>query len=162
MQKQNATMVVAKPAAVCLLIVDDNAQFGASLVALLQRSGFAADTVRNGGRALAYLSRQHVDILLTDIFMPNGDGLELLCELYRRRILLRVVAMTGGEDTGMPDMLQVATLMGAECTIRKPFEPAHLLKLIRGMLDAMPAGNAAWPSGPESTRPKPGPFTNQA
>lgn len=133
MQQIDAAVAVGKPAAF-LLIVDDNSQLGASLVALLQRCGFAAATVRNGRSALDYLSRQHVDILITDIFMPNGDGLELLYELYQRRLLMRVVAMTGGEDTGMPDMLQVATLMGAEHTIQKPFEPGELLQLVREMI----------------------------
>ena len=119
-----------------LLIVDDNIQFGASLVTLFQRCGFTAATVRNGRSALEYVSQRRVDILITDIFMPNGDGLELLSELYKRRILMRVVAMTGGEDANMPDMLQVATLMGAECTIPKPFEPQELLQMVRGMLGA--------------------------
>lgn len=140
MQQINAAVVAGKPV-VSLLIVDDNAQLGASLVALFRRCGFTAATVRNGRSALEYLSRQRVDILITDIFMPNGDGLELLYELYKQRILLRVVAMTGGEDTGMPDMLQVATLMGAECTIPKPFEPKQLIELVRGMLSASALAN---------------------
>ena len=119
-----------------LLIVDDNVQLAASLVTLFKRFGFTAATVRNGRCALEYLSRHPVDILITDIFMPNGDGLELLSALYKRRMLMRVVAMTGGEDANMPDMLQVATLMGAECTIPKPFEPRELLAMVRGMLAA--------------------------
>ena len=119
-----------------LLIVDDNSRLAASLVTLFQRFGFTAATVRNGKGALEYLLKRHVDILITDIFMPNGDGLELLRELYQRKILMRVVAMTGGEYPNMPDLLHVATLMGAECTIQKPFEPMQLIQLVREMLNA--------------------------
>ena len=119
-----------------LLIVDDNVQIGASLVALFQRGGFLVTSVRSGRGALEYLLRHRVDIVITDIFMPNGDGLELLRELYRRKISPRVVAMTGGEDTGMPDMLHVARLMGAERVIQKPFEPDKLLQLVREMTES--------------------------
>jgi len=128
MKKVNTTTTA------CLLIVDDNAQIGASLVMLFQRGGFIAASVRSGHSALEHLLKQRVDIVITDIFMPNGDGLELLRELYRRNIRPRVVVMTGGEDTGMPDMLHVATLMGAEHTIQKPFQPGKLLQLVREMI----------------------------
>ena len=128
MKKVNTTTTA------CLLIVDDNAQIGASLVMLFQRGGFIAASVRSGRSALEHLLKQRVDIVITDIFMPNGDGLELLRELYRRNIRPRVVVMTGGEDTGMPDMLHVATLMGAEHTIQKPFQPGKLLQLVREMI----------------------------
>jgi len=132
---ENTLIVPAaeKTATACLLIVDDNAQIGASLVSLFQRGGFIAGSVRNGRSAIEYLVKQRVDILITDIFMPNGDGLELLYELYRRKITPRVVAMTGSADAGPIDLLHVASLMGAERTIRKPFEPGKLLELVREM-----------------------------
>ena len=68
--------------------------------------------------------------------MPNGDGLELLREIYQRKIHPRVVALTGGEDTGGPAMLHVARLMGAEYTIKKPFKPEQMLQLVGGMIGA--------------------------
>ena len=136
MPNKTPTFVEGESSSTHLLIVDDNVRLAASLVTLFQHFGFTAATVRNGRSALEYLARQHVDILITDIFMPNGDGLELLRELYQRRILMRVVAMTGGEYPNMPDLLHVATLMGAECTIQKPFEPMQLIQLVREMLNA--------------------------
>ena len=146
MSKIKSTGDAANPAAACLLIVDDNAQLGASLVTLFQRDGFTVVHVRNGRSALQYLLKQRIDIVITDIFMPNGDGLELLRELYRRQIRPRVVVMTGSEDTAMPDMLHVATLMGAEHTIKKPFDPGKQLQLVRGMVSTPTSINQVLPA----------------
>ena len=134
MQKKKTTEGTAKSADACLLIVDDHAQFGAALVTLSQRGGFIAASVRSGQDALDYMLEQPVNIVFTDIFMPDGEGLELLHDLFRRRFHPQVVAMTEGEATGMPDMRPAAALTGAERTIRKPFEPGLLFKLVREMI----------------------------
>lgn len=122
------------PRVVRILIVEDNAQLGESLVALFQRFGFDSAAVGNGNAALKHLLQQPAEIMISDIFMPDGDGLELLRMLRRIEVRPRVVVMTGADHAAMPDMFQLATLLGAERTIRKPFEPEAMLQLVRGML----------------------------
>ena len=122
-----------------LLIVDDDIQIGVSLVLLLRRHGYVADNVRNGRLALNYLSRHRVDIIVSDIFMPDYDGLELLRALHRVSPRPRLVAMTGNDHPTMPDMLRVAVQLGAERTIRKPFEADQLLQILDEMIGTGPA-----------------------
>lgn len=130
-------------AVACLLIVDDNVQIGSSLVILFQRHGFIAASVRDGRSALDYMLKQRVDIVITDIFMPDGDGLELMRELHRWDIKPRVIAMTAGEQAGEVDVLHVASLMGATHTIQKPFDPGMFLQLVREVSGEIQAGRAA-------------------
>lgn len=128
------------PARARLLVVDDDAQIGVSLVQLLRRHGYGAESVRNGREALARISRHPVDVILSDIFMPDFDGFELLRILVKVSPRPRLVAMTGGDNSAMPDMLRVAVQLGAERGIRKPFEPDQLLRLLNEMLGTGPAG----------------------
>ncbi len=117
-----------------LLVVDDDPQIGAALVQLLRRHGYGADFARNGRIALAYLSHHQVDIVLSDIFMPDFDGLELLRALRRVSPRPRLVAMTGQDNPNLSDMLRVALQLGAERAIRKPFDPDQLLRLLGEMI----------------------------
>ncbi len=119
---------------VTLLIVDDDNQIGCSLVALFQRLGFNATTVSNGQSALNHLLKHTVHIVITDIFMPECDGLELLRMLRKIDPRPRVVAMTGAEHAAMPDLLRLARQLGADRTIRKPFQPEAMLQLVEEML----------------------------
>ena len=126
-----------------LLIVDDDTQLRGSLVALFQRLGFNATAVPNGHGALNHLSNRVVDIVITDIFMPECDGLELLRLLRKIDPRPRVVAMTGAEHAAMPDLLRLARQLGADCTIRKPFQPAAMVQLVEEMLgEPLPRGKA--------------------
>ncbi len=128
------------PAGTRLLIVDDDAQIGASLVQLLRRCGYVAEFVRNGREALACIARHPVDVVLSDIFMPDFDGFELLRDLERVSPRPQLVAMTGDNNPAMPDMLRVAVQLGAERAIRKPFELEQLLQLLDDLLGTGPAG----------------------
>ncbi len=71
--------------------------------------------MRSDPRALNYLLKQYVDIVFTDIFMANGESLELLRELYRLKFCPRVVAMSGGEHASIHDLLHVAA-----CELDRP------------------------------------------
>jgi CheY-like chemotaxis protein len=146
------TGLPAAPAGASILVVDDNEQIGEMLVELLQRHGFNVRVAHNGRRALAHLALQPADLVITDIFMPDCDGLELLRQLQQLKPRPRVVAMSGGKDTLMPDILKIARLMGAEGAIKKPFETAQLLQLVRGLLGDPASVRLARPA----TSPGPG------
>jgi DNA-binding response OmpR family regulator len=117
-----------------ILVVEDDDPLGVALAIVLRRLGFAAESVRNGREALAHLARHPVDLVISDIYMPECDGLELLRELRLFKPRPRFLAMTGGGSQVMPDMLRVARQLGADGTIRKPFEPEQLILQVRELL----------------------------
>ena len=121
-------------AALQILIVDDDPQLGDLLVMLLQTAGYQTEVVRNGRAALDYLARRPVTLLITDIFMPDFDGLELLFALRKVVPRPRLIAMSGNEDTDQTGILHMAGQLGAERRLCKPFKTEVLLKAVRDIL----------------------------
>jgi len=117
-----------------ILIVDDDPQLGDLLVMLLQNAGYQAEVVRSGRAALDYLARRPVTLLITDIFMPDFDGLELLFALRKVVPRPRLIAMSGNDDTDETGTLHMAGKLGAERRLCKPFKTEVLLKCVREML----------------------------
>ncbi len=123
-----------------ILIVDDDPQLGDLLVMLLQNAGYRTEVVRSGRAALDYLARRPVELLITDIFMPDFDGLELLFALRKVEPRPRLIAMSGNEDTEQTGTLHMAAQLGAERRLCKPFKTEQLLQYIREILGG-PAAN---------------------
>jgi two-component system response regulator YesN len=85
-------------------------------------------TARNGTEALGYLDGHAVDVVLTDIFMPEMDGIETIAALRRKFPNIRVVAMSGRPGV---DYLAVARELGVAHTLRKPFEIDELFQALK-------------------------------
>lgn len=89
----------------------------------------------DGGRAAIALMARRPDVLLTDLLMPDKDGVEVIMEVRRRWPSTRIVAMSGGfgiiEAT---QLLRTATMLGADVALSKPFTSAQLLESVAGAL----------------------------
>ena len=71
-----------------------------------------------------------VDIVVTDIFMPRADGMEVISMLRRVSPSTRIIAMSGYDNADDIDFLQVAITFGATSILKKPFRAAELLKAV--------------------------------
>jgi len=117
-----------------ILIIDDEPQIRALLRTILVREGFIVEVAADGQVGLATWRNEPADVVLTDIFMPNKDGIETILELKRSRPRAKIIAMTGGGQQKFREMRSVAAFLGADRTLEKPFEPASLLAAIRDVL----------------------------
>lgn len=122
-----------------ILIVDDDPQLGDLLMMLLQCAGYRTEVVRSGRAALDYLACRPVELLITDIYMPDFDGLELLFALRKVVPRPRLIAMSGSEDTEHTGTLHMAGQMGAERMLCKPFKTEQLLQYVREILGEVAA-----------------------
>lgn len=117
-----------------LLVVDDDVAILESLQALFAERDYRVTTARNGAQALAEVRQRRVTVVLTDIFMPNMDGLELIAALRSADRGALIVAMSGGHNGFNP--LPFATKLGADLFITKPFRIHDLVaaidRLVRG------------------------------
>ncbi len=115
-----------------VLVVDDNPALRESLELVLSQAGYDVETARDGREAVELQASHPADVLLTDIFMPDRDGIETI-QLFRTRYpAMGIIAMSG--DAHFPvqtDYLQVAEVAGANFTLRKPFQPQQLLEKLR-------------------------------
>lgn len=125
-----------------ILLVDDDKQLAGGLADYLRRQGYEVLLAHQGRDAMNLLARQRVALVISDIFMPEGDGIELLSLVRRCTPAPAVVAMSGGGLGQIGGMLRIASVLGATRTLAKPFHPTHLLRLVQELIGPT-AGNTA-------------------
>ena len=119
-----------------ILVVDDDARVRTIARALLEAAGFEIVEAESGEAALFTLGSEAVDVVLTDIFMPHTDGIELIHALHRDSPGLPVVAMSGGGYNDGKDVLAVARLLGASAIVQKPLSRRQLVGAVRRAMGA--------------------------
>ncbi len=116
-----------------ILVVDDREDTLGFVRIGLERAGYSVEVARSGPQALDLQQRQAADVLITDIFMPDMDGIEIIDRIKAQYPRTRVIAMSGGV-AGMQDYLRVSKDIGADATLSKPFTSEELLKALRAIL----------------------------
>jgi CheY-like chemotaxis protein len=112
-----------------ILIIDDDAALRALIREVLERAGYSVFETGDGRTALALVEEVTVDLVLTDLVMPERDGLEVIMTLRSRFPSLPVIAMSGGL-ANTPLYLDIAKKLGARALLTKPFPPDQLLTAI--------------------------------
>lgn len=120
-----------------ILLIDDDADVRASLARVLARAGYEVVEAKNGREAVRLHESHPADLVVTDIFMPEQDGIETIRLMHRRHPEVRIVVISGGDASGSMNLMEQAKLFGARTTLQKPFEMNALLEAVR---DALAAG----------------------
>ncbi|MGE0468784.1 MAG: response regulator [Nitrospira sp.] len=111
-----------------ILIVDDDAPIRALLRRILEEDGHQIREASNGEIGLRLYRDAPADLVITDIMMPERDGMEVTLALTQEFLDARVIAITGG--TGDQNFLNVAKLFGARRVIQKPFTPREVRRAV--------------------------------
>lgn len=123
--------MAVEPLGLTLLVVDDEEALRKIVSHSLERGGFRVLNADSGKAALTVLANENVDLVISDIRMPNGDGLFLLDELRKKNPEKPpLIFMTGFSDIGVDDCLK----RGALGVIMKPFGREKLLTAVNGVL----------------------------
>jgi len=117
-----------------ILVVDDDPDLLQSLRVLLEAYEYSVIMAPNAAAAIAAVGDNKPDLVLTDIYMPDADGFELINALRHAGLTVPVVAMSGGGRVGNYDNLAIATHLGAAAVIDKPFSNASLIDTIERVL----------------------------
>lgn len=118
----------------CILIIDDNAPFRLALERILVRHGYEVVAAEDGLQGMEKFQARDFDLVMTDLFMPEKEGLETIVEMRRLRPDARIIAMSGGyRGLGM-QMLPAALRFGAKAMLQKPIETETLLGTIQEVL----------------------------
>ena len=112
----------------CILIAEDERRLLYSIKILVETidDEFEVYSAENGRQALDFINRRDIDLLITDIFMPDMDGLELIREAQQKHPSTKILAMSGGGD----HYLRAAKSFGASYILKKPFENCELTSAI--------------------------------
>jgi DNA-binding response OmpR family regulator len=118
-----------------LLVIDDDNLVRAALTDMLQTAGFEVVTASNGRLGLELLGTTPVDAIITDILMPEQEGLETIREARQRFPDIRILAISGGgAGGGETQLLRFAESFGADQTLPKPFTGSQLVAAVRALL----------------------------
>lgn len=104
------------------------------LIEMLTRAGYLIESAENGLQGLKLIQDLHFDLVITDIIMPEKEGLELLSELRKRDTPVKVIAISGGGRYQGIDYLAMAQKLGAMKTLAKPFGMREMLCSIKEVL----------------------------
>ena len=116
-----------------IILVEDDADQRLALGLALKAAGYSLREAANGVEALA-LQREHpAQFLITDLFMPEGDGLELLEAFHREFPNTKIIVVSGGGKRTKGDYLASAKLIGADATFQKPVTIETLLDTLRAL-----------------------------
>jgi CheY-like chemotaxis protein len=121
-----------------ILLVDDDGVFRAAICRALRGAGHAVEEAANGKQALTFIAAETPDILITDILMPDTDGIELTTAVKLAHPGVRILAISGRRQMGAIDLLTLASMLGADATLAKPFAPEQLLETIAALAGAKP------------------------
>lgn len=113
-----------------ILLLDDNADTVTSLKLILERRGFEVEGCLRAVECLLSQARAPAAVLITDLFMPDVEGLQIIQTFRERWPQTRIIAISGGGATIGGDYLAVAEEIGADLSLRKPVDPEALLDVL--------------------------------
>src|SRR5437867_3518647 len=117
-----------------ILLVDDNEEFRYMLRNVLEDAGYSVQDAPNGKAALELYRQQPSDLIITDLVMPEKEGLETILEFRRIHGAVKIIAISGGDRIAARSNLAIAQKLGADLTLAKPFAPREILDAITQLL----------------------------
>lgn len=110
-----------------ILVIDDDHLVPYTLSKILSRNGYEVVTAADGKRGMVLLRNEHLDLVITDIIMPEQEGIDTIIKLRCERPGIKIIAISGGGLIRNIDFLEMARSLGADDVIAKPFEVDDLL-----------------------------------
>jgi DNA-binding NtrC family response regulator len=118
-----------------ILLVDDDASIRAVLERALAKQGYSVVSASNGNDARRWVTQSRFRLVVTDIFMPDSDGLDLIMACSATHPAMPILAISGGSRVGGPDtFLKPARLLGSRRTLAKPFELPEFLRVVADLI----------------------------
>jgi CheY-like chemotaxis protein len=117
-----------------ILVIDDDPVTREVIRLMLEQAGHTVLRCENGKKAIEFIEHEHADLMITDVIMPEMDGVETVRAAQRVRPQMPILAISIGGPTGAADYLGLAKVFGATATLAKPLRPLALLELVAKLL----------------------------
>jgi YesN/AraC family two-component response regulator len=121
-----------------ILIIDDEPQIRSMVRLILERSGYGVMEAADGLEGITRFREKPADLIITDLIMPNRDGIGMIIELKKEFPEVKIIAMSGGGLNRPEGYLRGAMKLGAACTLAKPINRQDLLRAVKDTLSGAP------------------------
>lgn len=118
-----------------VLLVDDDTLYLSYMSEILESEGFTVHTAMNGDEGLNYYSQSNPDLIITDIVMPEKEGLEFIMDIRTKDKGIPIIAVTGSEIGLNGNYLKAAKKFGANVILSKPLDPQLLIATMEQYLN---------------------------
>ena len=118
-----------------ILLVDDEESIRKMVRAVLGEDKYSFAEASNGVEALSLMETQSFDLILTDVIMPDCDGIELVMSVRKKLPGIKVIVMSGGGRVRADHYLNLAEKLGAARVFEKPFNTAELRETVSELLN---------------------------
>lgn len=117
-----------------ILVIDDEELMQLMLIELFNSNGFDAAGASNGIDGMEMLYKEKYDLVLTDLVMPEKEGVETIKDIKATFPGIKIIAMSGGGRLNGVDYLELASALGADRAFHKPFDRKELITEVKALL----------------------------
>lgn len=125
-----------------ILVIDDESLIRESLSTLFAREGYSVEVAADGDEGLRKFATCPARVVVTDLVMPEKEGIETIRALRARDPAVYIIAISGGGRRGNVQFLDLALNLGADAALAKPFTRSQITDLVRDLLATQPSGAA--------------------
>ncbi len=117
-----------------ILIIDDDFQIRTMLKKMFEREGFRVATAEDGRKGIKIYENSSIDLVITDLIMPEKEGIETIIALKKINNLVKIIAISGDKQVNLVSYLDMATKLGAQKAFTKPIKRATLIGAAKELL----------------------------
>lgn len=118
-----------------ILLIEDDEMALETAAIILESAGHNVVSANDGEQGMRLFEQAHFDVVVTDVVMPNKDGIEVLVALKKDDKEPKIIVISGGGRTSARDYLEMADVIGADATLQKPFTATELIGAVEGVLE---------------------------
>lgn len=120
-----------------ILVIDDDLQFNKMVCMILVDAGYEVRSAYDGSEGVKMFRQERSDLVITDLYMPEKEGLETIMELRQEDSRIKILVMSGGSPhMNMSEMFNMAELFGADAALPKPFAMGVFLQRVKALVES--------------------------